>query len=457
MRTSRFVMEDPVTGEPEPVADFMTMYSWALYKSLGHMIQLDETVWPIANNACDSNGESKWCAIEAWSTLVSLYIGTCFYALLISQVSSIILGWDVGRRRFREKLEQVNEYMRAKKLPGEMRDKVRGFYSVQFAEGRMYDENEIMKELTPGLRRDILFYNSRMLFEEVPVLCNTPEFAKAVAPHLVPWVNFKEEVVFEEDRAGEDLYFIYSGIIELQSKHCNNATVITIGDGCYFGDVAVLKGCKRTATARCKTLCIMYSLTRSVLLRMLADFEDTRLHMHKIAEGRKRRMDTLDPSSTETVESLPKDMVHDREDAETDLFRAEDALIARLLGVTQRDKNTREVFGKALLTSQVINNMKGKHEGLGMGTLLSMGSEAQQSLTNKYKSKTRDPWLSMAHGKSAATQISQIRQSSTAGLSADMMSAARASKIPNLGTIKEPEAASPKSSRRESRILPTGQ
>ena len=206
--------------------------------------------------------------------------------------------------------------------------------------------------------------------------------------------------MFEEDRVGEEMYFIYSGIIELQSKHCHNETVITIGDGCYFGDVAVLKGCKRTATSRCKTLCIMYSLSRTVLMRMLSDFEEMGLYMHNIAEGRKRRMDSLDPNSEETLNTLPLDMVHDREDAETELFRAEDALIARLLGITNRSKNTREVFGKALLTSKVVNHM---------------GSEVQQSLSKKLK-HGKDPWLAAMHAKVIAggmTDIAEERRVST--------------------------------------------
>jgi uncharacterized protein (UPF0261 family) len=58
----------------------------------------------------------------------------------------------------------------------------------------MYDENEIMRELTPALRREILHHNSLVLIEEVPLLCNAPEFAKAVAAHFVPWVNFKDDV-----------------------------------------------------------------------------------------------------------------------------------------------------------------------------------------------------------------------------------------------------------------------
>ena len=71
---------------------------------------------------CEST--SQWCAIEHWTLLFSLIVGSVLYAVLISDISSIVLTMGMGQRMLRQKVKQVNEYMRAKRLPVTLRDKV---------------------------------------------------------------------------------------------------------------------------------------------------------------------------------------------------------------------------------------------------------------------------------------------------------------------------------------------
>ena len=43
---------------------------------------------------------SDWCAVESWLTLAGLYLGSIFYAILISDISSIVVAMGVARQRF---------------------------------------------------------------------------------------------------------------------------------------------------------------------------------------------------------------------------------------------------------------------------------------------------------------------------------------------------------------------
>jgi hypothetical protein len=55
-----------------------------------------------------------------------------------------------------------------KQIPHDIRERVRNFYRIQFAEGKMYDETELLHVLPPNLRHDILSFNQRHLFMQVP-------------------------------------------------------------------------------------------------------------------------------------------------------------------------------------------------------------------------------------------------------------------------------------------------
>ena len=113
----------------------------------------------------------------------------------------------------------------------------------------MYNEADILKELSPGLREDILRFNSKELFKKVPLLGSSPHaFGAKLASALLPSVHFKDECIFFEDSRGDTMYFIYTGVVEVSSKYKKNAkgVLTVIGDGAC-APCAAGKGFARSA------------------------------------------------------------------------------------------------------------------------------------------------------------------------------------------------------------------
>lgn len=67
------------------------------------------------------------------------------------------------------------------------------------------------------------------------------------------------------------MFFIASGIVQILSKH-RKPVLKAIADGCYFGDVACLLGCKRTATTRARTNATLSVLEKDDLVEIIVDF-----------------------------------------------------------------------------------------------------------------------------------------------------------------------------------------
>lgn len=301
-------------------------YFWSLYKALGTMISM-ETQTPVSTSCFE--GSSSWCTIENWTNLISLYMGSVMYALLISNLSSIVLTVEMGQHLLSEKVKQVNEYMRSKRLPVTLRDKVRDFFRLRFAEGKMFNETEILKEISPTLRQEIMRFNSAQLFFKVPIFGNSPEtFKYALATTIQPVVHFDEEVVFKMGTTGEDLYFIYSGVVQIEASWFEHGEkpLAVIGDGCYFGDVALLLLCKRTATAVCKSLSFLYAIDNTSLSKTLADHKHVYKYMLRIAECRQTRVLARNPNIEDVTEDeLTPSQWFDDEDEQTELFSLNNA------------------------------------------------------------------------------------------------------------------------------------
>ncbi len=84
--------------------------------------------------------------------------------------------------------------------------------------------------------------------------------------------------------------------------------------------MSLLLDIRRTASARTKTQCMLYKITRSKLLKVLRDFPSTFDTMKAVAESRQRRLQHyMDPTQ---YKLLPEDEV-DIEDSKTELFGAD--------------------------------------------------------------------------------------------------------------------------------------
>jgi CRP-like cAMP-binding protein len=247
--------------------------------------------------------------------MFACFVGLSFQGMAISTLSSLMMTRGLSARLYQQKIHQVDDYMRSKKLPAELRDKVRDFYQLTHAEGKMFDEDAILQELTPNLRREVLSFNVRALFREVPVMKRAPvEFTTHLAEALTPAVSFSGDKIIVEGQSGDEMFFIYSGTVGIYSRHQFNVTVpfITISTGCYFGDVAVFEGTKRTASVAALSVCILYSLARRDMLKCIAGHPILLTYMKEIARRRMLRMQFLDPKSD--VITLTADEKVDQED-----------------------------------------------------------------------------------------------------------------------------------------------
>eukprot|EP00520_Triparma_pacifica_P017727 CAMPEP_0118640342 /NCGR_PEP_ID=MMETSP0785-20121206/4703_1 /TAXON_ID=91992 /ORGANISM="Bolidomonas pacifica, Strain CCMP 1866" /LENGTH=1277 /DNA_ID=CAMNT_0006531725 /DNA_START=175 /DNA_END=4005 /DNA_ORIENTATION=- len=308
-----WVVNSDLVGEPPSV-----QWTWSFFKALAMMIMIGFETPPFTNVNCDQR--SDWCGIENWITLGCLYIGAVFYSLLISSVASILNSANMSSRIFEEKLGKLDDYMRCQKLPASLREKVKDHFHMQHSDGKLFDEQEILSSVTPILRREIVAYKNREILFKVPLLQDTEEnkvFAHEVCTHLTSEIVFMDEIVLREDTTGNSMFFIFSGVIEIFLNSAADLTYVAVGDGCYFGEVSIILNCKRTASARTKTQCLLYRLHADDLKKLLFDFGAQHNYMKKIARARQKRIVSYLGLEEEEIE---EDEEQDEEDAKTDLF-----------------------------------------------------------------------------------------------------------------------------------------
>jgi CRP/FNR family cyclic AMP-dependent transcriptional regulator len=109
--------------------------------------------------------------------------------------------------------------------------------------------------------------------EKVLFLSNVPLFADMDARELSRVAVVAEEVVFPagslvfaEGDYGDSLYFIVEGTVRV---HRGDATLATLGERSYFGEMAILDGEPRSASISCESDCLLLRIDQDSFLRIL--------------------------------------------------------------------------------------------------------------------------------------------------------------------------------------------
>lgn len=184
------------------------------------------------SGSCDTF--SSWCRIEHWVTLGCLYIGAVFYSVLISSVLSILQTSNLARNSFEEKLVQVDGYLRRKAVPSHLREHVKKRFSHQHSNHMYYDEEQVVRLISPDHLKEIRKFEALQLAKKVPMLADPANkaFTHALAEHLERTVVYPNQVIFEEHTVADRMYFISSGLVELYVPSHREDNYTVIGDGC---------------------------------------------------------------------------------------------------------------------------------------------------------------------------------------------------------------------------------
>eukprot|EP00947_MAST-08B_sp_MAST-8B-sp1_P003225 g3225.t1 len=315
-------------------------YTWSMFKALYTIIGGEEMLPSGVAVGCEtvSHG-SPWCEFESWLQLMSLYVGILIFALVVGEFASIVEHMDMAASKYQDMFNATNEYMRARGLPGDLREQVRDFVQIKFEERKLYDEESILSQLPSLLRKKVLHFNTKEIFARVPVLRFAPLSTSLVLSELlVPTTLFPGDVIFEINTMADACYFIYNGSVEIflpgyalgRSRKARklllagseDISCAKLGNGCYFGDAGVVldHSQKRTASARVGPEvphCDMYAISKAKFVQFCGDYPNLWSHLRMVAARRVARvrhrqglLEHLPPLFRADLEDLRASQIH---------------------------------------------------------------------------------------------------------------------------------------------------
>ncbi|KAI8614101.1 cyclic nucleotide-binding-like protein [Chytriomyces sp. MP71] len=248
-------------------------YIWMLSQSVGNMFQTTFKPETLP---------------EQILTMIFIIIGAFMYAVLVGLISSAAISYDASGRLYRQKIDQLTEYLSWKNVDAETRKKLLGYYEFKY-KGKYFEETGIFKDMNESLRRQLASLNCKQLIEKVPFLkreCLDGRdglYLGKIATALVPIYFVTGDSIIEQGEQATDMFFILTGRVNVL---VNDHAVTTISDGGFFGEVALIANIPRTASVKAATNCYCYSLSAKDFYAIIVEFPDVRVRIDKIYEER---------------------------------------------------------------------------------------------------------------------------------------------------------------------------
>lgn len=265
--------------------------SWLISNSLESATKrtqyMNSLYWAITTLTTVGYGDiTPTTEIEIIFTLMVMFLGISMYAYIIGNVSSLISNLDAAQARYREKLDQIQTYMRENKIHPTLQQKIRDYYQYRWIENRDIRDYHILEELPYPLRMKLALHLHREVIEKVPIFQGaTAHFVEEIVMALKPEILPPNEYIIREGNWGHEMYFIKRGLVQAFSE--KTGTIYrNMGAGTFFGEIALVYEKRRTASIITLTYCELFVLEKDAFKKVLENYPDFAAHVRKTAKER---------------------------------------------------------------------------------------------------------------------------------------------------------------------------
>jgi len=207
--------------------------------------------------------------------------GVGVFGFILSNVASLLSRSDAAREHHMDNLDRIETFMNLHHTPQNLRAKIRKYYHYMWTNKKGYQDDSLLDGLPMKIQAELILHINRSIVEKVPFLKGADsELLGELMCELKPRVFVPGERIFKSGEKGDALYFIQSGSVDIIAPHGSH--IATLGDGAFFGEIALISDKPRTATAKAHDFCDLYVLQKEAFDRVTASYPEFRHHIEEI-------------------------------------------------------------------------------------------------------------------------------------------------------------------------------
>ena len=200
----------------------------------------------------------------------------------------VVLVEDERRRRLEALMNQNN-------IPWETRKEAFTVYPA-ILEASLHDYLGILNELPTSIQQRIKFHMKTAMLRKVPMFGSLPvHVTSALASRLRTMLCQPKEALIESGTIGDEMYFLNHGVVEVLipvESDSHEVWTANLGEGSWFGEIALLHECRRVATVRTLTSCVLYKLKKPDFQEVMSWSNELRDALEVVTKQRMQELES---------------------------------------------------------------------------------------------------------------------------------------------------------------------
>ncbi len=213
--------------------------------------------------------------------IVVMVVGAFMYAYIIGNIASLVSNLDARKSSFRNKTDTIKLYLKQRGVPDHLNERVRNYYEYLWAHHRGLDGSIFLNDLPEPLRLDLMLELTKELLGNVPLFKYSSEGLKHILLMSLKAITFDpESIIARAGEKGNAIFFISKGTIGVFDANRQKIDLV-LKSGDYFGDLSLITGEPRTASAIAAEFCEIFVLYAEDFLKIKEEYPEFRKVLKK--------------------------------------------------------------------------------------------------------------------------------------------------------------------------------
>ena len=222
--------------------------------------------------------------------IIIMFMGAAIYGFIIGNIANIIANIDVAKSQFREKIENIDTFLKYRDIPGDLQTRIHDYYDYLWESRRGYEESKLLRDLPTSLKTQVAFFLNRDIIEKIPLFKDASrEFIRDIILNLKPVIYTPGDAIITYGEIGYEMYFISRGEVDVTNEE-GTVTYATLCSGQFFGEIALLLSTPRTATVKARDYCDLYVLDKDTFDNILQRYPRFAKNVEELSDARRKEL-----------------------------------------------------------------------------------------------------------------------------------------------------------------------
>lgn len=219
-------------------------------------------------------------------TMIIMIMGVGLYGIVIGNVSKVIAQKERYKLEAREKITELNDFMKHYHIPEKLQQNVFSYYNNMLNKRLTQNDQKIINELPQALQHELQIYMNIKLIKNLSLFetCSVQSL-KEVAMNLKQVFYAPGHNIINIGDIGSELYIISHGSVEVFNR--DGKSIAHLSEGQFFGEMALLEERARNASVVAYTYCDLYKLEKEDFLNVTNNHPELLASIQNVANKRK--------------------------------------------------------------------------------------------------------------------------------------------------------------------------